>query len=203
MVKTVVVLTGGIASGKTFVSDYLSSLNAYIIDTDIIARALLSQDKHRYSHIALKEVRNCFGDSIFSDGILDRKKLRNIIFNDVAAKKQLENIMHPLILKTVQEDLLVDRGLYSVVSVPLLHETSPYLAMADAVLVIEVDPDTQLQRVMMRDHIDEKLALSIILSQVSNQERRKLANTIIINTNESHTRNILKQLDKQYSLAQF
>ncbi|MGL4675209.1 MAG: dephospho-CoA kinase [Wohlfahrtiimonas sp.] len=203
MIKTVVVLTGGIASGKTFVSDYLSTLNAYVIDTDVIARALLSQDKHRYSHIALKEVHNYFGDSIFIDGILDRKKLRDIIFNDVAAKKQLENIMHPLILKTVQEDLLVGHGLYSVVSVPLLHENSPYLAMADAVLVIEVAPDIQLQRVMMRDHIDEKLALSIISSQVGNQERRKLANTIIINTNESHTRNILKQLDKQYSLAQF
>lgn len=198
-----IVLTGGIASGKTFVSDYLASLNAHIIDTDVIARALLMPNHHKYSETALKAVHDCFGGQIFDDGILNRKKLREIIFSNRDAKKQLENIMHPLILKAVQEDLLVDHGLYNVISVPLLHEGSPYLTLADQVLVIEVNPDVQLQRVMTRDRIDEQLAKSIIASQVSNQERRNLANTIIINTNELHTRNILKQLDKQYSLAPF
>ena len=201
--KNNIVLTGGIASGKTFVSDYLASLNAHVLDTDVIARALLMPNHHKYSEIALKAVHDCFGDQIFDDGVLNRKKLREIIFSNRDAKKQLENIMHPLILKAVQEDLLVDHGLYNVISVPLLHEGSPYLTLADQVLVIEVNPDMQLQRVMARDRIDEQLAKSIIASQVGNQERRNLANTIIINTNELHTRNILKQLDKQYSLAPF
>ena len=201
--KNNIVLTGGIASGKTFVSDYLASLNANVIDTDVVARALLMPNHHKYSEIALKAVHDCFGDPIFDDGILNRQKLREIIFSNNDAKAQLENIMHPLILKTVQEDLLVNHGLYNVISVPLLHEGSPYLILADQVLVIEVNPDVQLQRVMARDRIDEQLAKSIIASQVSNQERRNLANTIIINTNELHTRNILKQLDKQYSLAPF
>ena len=198
-----IVLTGGIASGKTFVSDYLASLNANVIDTDVIARTLLAPNQHRYSEIALKKVHDCFGGQIFDNGILNRKKLRDLIFSDDVAKKQLENIMHPLILKTVQEDLLIDRGLYNVISVPLLRKGSPYLSLANQVLVIEVDSEVQLQRVMVRDHIDEQLAKSIIASQANNQERRDLANTIIINTNESHTRNILKQLDKQYSLAPF
>ena len=201
--KNNIVLTGGIASGKTFVSDYLASLSANIIDTDVIARALLAPNQHRYSEIALKAVYDCFGDQVFDDGVLNRKQLRELIFSDDAAKKQLENIMHPLILKAVQEDLLQNNGLYNVISVPLLHKNSPYLSLANEVLVIEVDPEVQLQRVMDRDHIDEHLAKSIIASQVSNQERRNLANTIIINTNELHTRNILKQLDKQYSLAPF
>lgn len=201
--KNNIVLTGGIASGKTFVSDYLASLNANVIDTDVIARALLASNQHRYSEIALKEVHDCFGNQIFDNGILNRKQLRELIFSDNAAKKQLENIMHPLILKAVQEDLLLNNGLYNVISVPLLYKNSPYLLLANKVLVIEVDPEVQLQRVMDRDHIDEHLAKSIIASQVSNQERRNLANTIIINTNELHTRNILKQLDKQYSLAPF
>lgn len=201
--KNNIVLTGGIASGKTFVSDYLASLHANIIDTDVIARALLMPNQHKYSNIALKTVFDCFGDQIFDDGVLNRKRLREIIFSNSNAKTQLEKIMHPLIFKAVQEDLLVDHGLYNVISVPLLNENSPYLSLADQVLVIEVNPDVQLQRVMTRDHIDESLAKSIIASQVSNQERRNLANTIIINMNESHTRNILKQLDKQYSLASF
>lgn len=201
--KNNIVLTGGIASGKTFASDYLASLNANVIDTDVVARALLAPNQHRYSEIALKEVHDCFGNQIFDNGILNRKQLRELIFSDDAAKKQLENIMHPLILKAVQEDLLLNHGLYNVISVPLLHKNSPYLSLANKVLVIEVDPEVQLQRVMERDHIDEQLAKSIIASQVCNQERRNLANTIIINTNELHTRNILKQLDKQYSLAPF
>ncbi len=201
--KNNIVLTGGIASGKTFVSDYLATLNANVVDTDVIARSLLMPNQHRYSDIALNSVHDCFGDLVFDDGVLNRKKLREIIFSNSDAKKQLESIMHPLILKVVQEDLLVDHGLYNVISVPLLHENSPYLLLANQVLVIEVDPDVQLQRVMDRDQIDEQLAKSIIASQVSNQERRNLANTIIVNTNELHTRNILKQLDKQYSLAPF
>ncbi len=201
--KNNIVLTGGIASGKTFVSDYLATLNAHVIDTDVIARALLVPNQHRYSSIALKAVYDYFGDQIFDRDALDRKKLREIIFNNSDAKKHLESIMHPLILKAVKEDLLIDSGLYNIVSVPLLYEQSPYLELADQVLVIEVTPDVQLQRVMMRDNIDEQLAKIIIASQISNQERRNLANTIIINTNELHTRNILKQLDKQYSLAPF
>lgn len=201
--KKNILLTGGIASGKTFISDYLSTLNANVIDTDVIARALLSRDQHRYSDVALKQVADCFGDTVMQNDILDRQKLRALIFSDPAAKKQLENIMHPLIFKVAQEDLQYDQGLYNVVSVPLLHANSPYLALADEVLVAEVDPSIQLQRVMIRDHIDEALAKSIIASQVSNQERRNLADRIIINTNELHTRNILKQLDKQYSLPLF
>lgn len=201
--KKIIVLTGGIASGKTFVSDYLSGLGAHVIDTDVIARELLVYDQHRYSHNALQAVADYFGSAVFDEGVLNRKKLRAIIFNDDVAKKALENIMHPLIFKIVQEDLLQDQGLYHVISVPLLHEQSPYLALANEVLVVEVDPILQLSRVMARDGIDEPLAKKIITSQVDNQTRRNLANTIIINTNAEHTRNILKQLDKQYSLALF
>ncbi|GAA5094308.1 dephospho-CoA kinase [Wohlfahrtiimonas larvae] len=201
--KNNIVLTGGIASGKTFVSDYLATLNAFVIDTDVIARSLLVLDQHRYSDIALKSVYECFGDEVFNDGAVDRKKLRNIIFSNSDARKQLENIMHPLIFKSVQEDLQKDCGLYNVISVPLLRFNSPYLSLAHKVLVVEVDQNIQLQRLMLRDNIDKQLAMRIIESQASNQERRNLANTIIINTNVLHTRNILKQLDKQYSLALF
>lgn len=203
MMKQNILLTGGIASGKTFVSDYLATLNANIVDTDVIARSLLMPNQHKYSEIALKEVHNYFGNQVFDDSSLNRKKLRELIFSDDIAKKQLENIMHPLILKAVQEDLAIDQGLYNVISVPLLRENSPYLALANHVLVIEVEHNVQLQRVMHRDQIDEALAKRIMAAQASNQERRNLANTIIINTNEWHTRNILKQLDKQYSLPLF
>ncbi|OYQ87883.1 dephospho-CoA kinase [Wohlfahrtiimonas chitiniclastica] len=201
MDRQIIVLTGGIASGKTLASNYLGTLNAHVIDTDVIARQLLQKDGNPYSQTALTAVKAAFGDEIFKAGVIDRVQLRALIFSDPVHKTTLENIMHPLIHQRVQDLLGTGEGSYDLVVVPLLHEGSPYVALADQILVIEVDEETQLERVMARDHIDETLAKRIIDSQPSNQARRALANTIILNTNAEYTQKVLKQLDKQYSLA--
>ena len=201
MDRQIIVLTGGIASGKTLASNYLCTLNAHVIDTDVIARQLLQKDGNPYSQTALTAVKAAFGDGIFKEGVIDRVQLRALIFSDPVHKTTLENIMHPLIHQRVQDLLGTGDGSYDLVVVPLLHEGSPYVALADQILVIEVDEEIQLERVMARDHIDETLAKRIIDSQPSNQARRALANTIILNTNAEYTQKVLKQLDKQYSLA--
>lgn len=201
MDRQIIVLTGGIASGKTLASNYLGTLNAHVIDTDVIARQLLQKDGNPYSETALRAVKAAFGDEIFKAGVIDRVQLRALIFSDPVHKTTLENIMHPLIHQRVQDLLGTGDGSYDLVVVPLLHEGSPYVALADQILVIEVDEEIQLERVMARDHIDETLAKRIIDSQPSNQARRALANTIILNTNAEYTQKVLKQLDKQYSLA--
>ncbi|KZS23056.1 dephospho-CoA kinase [Wohlfahrtiimonas chitiniclastica] len=201
MDRQIIVLTGGIASGKTLASNYLGTLNAHVIDTDVIARQLLQKDGNPYSQTALTAVKAAFGDEIFKAGVIDRVQLRALIFSDPVHKTTLENIMHPLIHQRVQDLLGTGDGSYDLVVVPLLHEGSPYVALADQILVIEVDEEIQLERVMARDHIDETLAKRIIDSQPSNQVRRALANTIILNTNAEYTQKVLKQLDKQYSLA--
>lgn len=201
MDRQIIVLTGGIASGKTLASNYLGTLNAHVIDTDVIARQLLQKDGNPYSETALRAVKAAFGDEIFKEGMIDRVQLRALIFSDPVHKTTLENIMHPLIHQRVQDLLGTGDGSYDLVVVPLLHEGSPYVALADQILVIEVDEEIQLERVMARDHIDETLAKRIIDSQPSNQARRALANTIILNTNAEYTQKVLKQLDKQYSLA--
>lgn len=196
-----VLLTGGIASGKTFASNYLASLNAHIIDTDIIARSLLTINGHAQSSSILQKLEGYFGGLIFDEGLLNRKKLRSLIFNDTNAKVFLEQLMHPVIFNEVCNRLQRSHDQYNVVVIPLLSKDSKYLELKDFVLVIEVNPKVQLERLMQRDNISCDLALNILDSQVSNQERRELANTIIINTNPVHTQNILKQLDKKYSLA--
>ncbi|WP_018122681.1 dephospho-CoA kinase [Wohlfahrtiimonas chitiniclastica] len=201
MDRQIIVLTGGIASGKTLASNYLGTLNAHVIDTDVIARQLLQKDGNSYSQTALTAVKAAFGDGIFKEGVIDRVQLRALIFSDPVHKTTLENIMHPLIHQRVQDLLGTGDGSYDLVVVPLLHAGSPYVALADQILVIEVDEEIQLERVMARDHIDETLAKRIIDSQPSNQARRALANTIILNTNAEYTQKVLKQLDKQYSLA--
>lgn len=196
-----ILLTGGIASGKTFASNYLASLNAHIIDTDLISRSLLTINGHAKSSSILQKLKDYFGELIFDAGVLNRKKLRSLIFNDANAKVFLEQLMHPVIFNEVYEGLQQDHNQYNVVVIPLLSKDSKYLELKDSVLVIEVDPQVQLERLMQRDNISRDLALNILASQVSNQERRELADTIIVNTNPVHTQNILKQLDKKYSLA--
>lgn len=201
--KQNVVLTGGIASGKTLMSDALGKMSANVIDTDVIARLLLEENGSALSNEAVMKVKEVFGGSVLTNNSIDRKKLRSLIFNDDLAKHQLESILHPLIFKEVQRQMMSQVGKYNLIVVPLLDKNSPYVKLADKILVAEVSPAVQLERVMARDCIDEALALKIIASQASNGERRSLADTIIINTNGYHTRNVLKQLDKQYSLASF
>ncbi len=196
--RQTIVLTGGIASGKTSVSDYLASKGANIIDTDIIARELTDPESE-LSAEPLGEIRKQFGDAYFlPNGAMDRKKVRNLVFNDPQAKKSLENILHQRIFQQVLQQLRDENHQpYDVVVVPLLHAQSPYLALADRVLVVEVPYELQLQRLMSRDKIDRNLADKIIQSQISRLERRQLGDDILINERQSF---IEKQLDKLHQL---
>ncbi|MDM1545441.1 dephospho-CoA kinase [Ignatzschineria indica] len=187
-------LTGGIASGKTFVSDYLASKGAIIIDTDQISRQL-TQSSNARGRAALAEIRDTFGDQLFTaKGELDRPKMRELIFNDEKAKQQLEAILHGRIRSAVEE--LINQShhaSYIVVVVPVIDQNSPYLELCDDVLVIEVPYQLQLQRLMARDSIDKDLAEKIINAQISRLDRRKLGNHIIINENNQF---VERQLDK-------
>ena len=192
-------LTGGIASGKTFVSDYLALKGAVVIDTDQISREMTQDDNARGS-AALAEIREAFGDQLFTlEGQLDRSKMRELIFNDLAAKKRLENILHGRIRATVEE--MIEQNYtapYIVVAVPIIYKNSPYLALCDEVLVVEIPYQLQLQRLMARDSIKRDLAEKIIESQISRLERRKLGNYILINENSTFVKRQLDKLHQRY-----
>lgn len=195
-----VLLTGGIASGKTFVSDYLQKKGAVIIDTDVISRAMTSRN-NQAGIAALSEIKECFGEELFTkEGDLDRAKMRELIFNDLDAKKELERILHGRIHIEVNEQISnITKNRYGIVVVPVIHAESPYLTLCDEVLVIEVPYELQLQRLISRDNIDEDMAKKIISSQISRMDRRKLGDYIIVSQNKEFVERQLDKLHEFYS----
>ena len=154
-------LTGGIASGKTRISDLFSQLQIPIIDTDIISREILEPDQPGYL-----EIRNHFGkDILHSDSHIDRLKLRQLIFNDSAEKYWLESILHPIIFELTQHKISqYCQACYVIVVVPLLFETN-FSTLVDRVLVVDCEAEIQLERLLLRDKIDSNLAQKMLDQQ--------------------------------------
>lgn len=181
----VVILTGGIASGKTAVSERFSALGVPIIDTDVIARELVQPGQ-----AALKAIVRQFGNDILDiEGQLDRRKLRKRIFSEPECKKQLESILHPAIRNTVEIRVAEVNQAYCILVVPLLIESGSY-QWADRVLVVDVDEQTQLSRVMGRDKVSRKQAQSILDAQTTRESRLAIADDVIENLGS------LQQLDE-------
>ena len=170
-------LTGGIASGKTTISNLFVELGVLVIDTDVISRKLLAPGEQAY-----RQVCDHFGKQIlFDNGEIDRATLRNIIFSNPQQKSWLETMLHPLIFQRSHDAIVENsRASYVLVVVPLLFETN-FQSLVDRILVVDCPADQQIQRLMKRDDIDDKLAHSMLAQQLSNKERLKRAHDIINN----------------------
>lgn len=172
----VVVLTGGIAAGKSAVSEAFARLGAAVVDTDVIARELVQPGQP-----LLTEIVAAFGPGILDPGgQLDRKRMRELIFTDPDSKQKLEAILHPAIGEAVQQRLSTLDADYCILVVPLLAESGSY-RWANRVLVVDVDEETQISRVMARDRISRAQAQAILGAQASRQQRLALANDVIGN----------------------
>jgi dephospho-CoA kinase len=184
----VVGLTGGIGSGKSTVAKLFAEHNVPIIDADLIARELVEPGQP-----ALEEIVDTFGPGVLSrDGTLDRRKLRARVFEDAEQRKQLEAILHPRIRHGMMERLEAVDAPYAIMVIPLLIDTG-YWNMIDRILVIDVDEEDQLQRVMQRDGVTREQAQSIVDTQVSREDRLAAADDII--ENRSDITALRKQID--------
>lgn len=187
-------LTGGIASGKTRISNLFSQLKTPIIDTDIISREILEPSQPGYLAIL-----NHFGNSIIlDDEKIDRRKLRQIVFNDRTEKQWLESVLHPIIFKRAQQ--LIGRhnkSNFVIVVIPLLFETN-FNQLVDRVLVVDCDVNTQIERLLLRDKIDAALAQKMIDQQWSNQNRINHADDIICNNNGDDLDDQVMALHQKY-----
>jgi len=178
----VVILTGGIASGKTAVSSRFERLGVPVIDTDIIAREVVQPGRR-----ALAAIVNEFGKEVLDNkGELDRGRMRDLIFSDPVSKEKLEEILHPAIGQEVRLRIDAIQGGYCILVVPLLAESGRYKG-SDRVLVVDVDAQTQLQRLITRDRISSDLASNMIKAQASRQERLDLADDVIENAGNLET----------------
>jgi dephospho-CoA kinase len=190
-----VVLTGGIASGKTAVSDGFRHLGVPVIDTDVIARQLVEPGQP-----ALALIADIFGPGILdSTGGLDRKKMREAIFSDHEKKAQLEQVLHPLIGEEVVKRLEQLSAPYCILVVPLYAESGSY-RWVDRVLLVDVSEEQQIRRVMRRDDISQEQAEAILDAQASRAERAALADDVIDNSGTlDELEGKIESLHKKYS----
>ena len=169
-------LTGGIASGKSTVCDLFSQLSVEIIDADKISHDITKKDG-----LAFEEILDHFGKKILGlDGELDRQQLRSIIFNDVAEKKALENIIHPKVLNEINNNISDSTAPYLIIAVPLMIETGMNKLM-DRVLLIDCSIETQIRRLIKRDNCTKQQAQSIIENQANLKSKRAICYDVIVN----------------------
>ncbi len=186
-------LTGGIGCGKSTVARLFTQLNAPVIDADDIAHQLVAVGQP-----ALMLIQQAFGvDSLNADGSLNRDRIRNLVFVDPRQKQKLEAIIHPLVYQNIEAQLALLNAPYCILSIPLLFETN----MADfvhRVLVVDCPVETQIERVVARDHLTVERVQSIIDSQVSRAFRTTRANDIIDNTKTDTE--LAKHVEKLHNL---
>ena len=170
-------LTGGIASGKTTISNLFAGLGVPIIDTDVISRNLLIPGEQAYHQVCAH-----FGSEILqANSEIDRAALRKIIFSNPRQKSWLETMLHPLIFQRSHDAIIENsRAKYVLVVVPLLFETN-FQSLVDRILVVNCPADQQIKRLIERDNIDETLAHSMLEQQLSNAERLQRAHDVINN----------------------
>ena len=170
-------LTGGIGSGKTSATKFFTAEGVAVIDTDAIA--------HKFTEphgIAIPSIQKSFGnDFITVDGELDRKRMRNLIFSDVDSKKQLEEILHPLIQTEVMSRIEIVSAPYIIIVVPLLLETGSYSEVVTRILVIDCNEEYQITRTVSRGELNEQEVRAIMATQISRRKRLNQANDVIVN----------------------
>ncbi|WP_018717305.1 dephospho-CoA kinase [Arhodomonas aquaeolei] len=172
----VVGLTGGIASGKSTVARLFARRGADVIDTDAVAREVV-----RPGSDGLTAVVDAFGkDVLTQDHCLDRRALRALIFDDEAARRRLESILHPRIEAAVRERIAASPGPYIVLVVPLLVE-SGWHEWVDRVAVVDVEEAHQIERLAERDDHTHEQARAALAAQTSRAHRLAHADDVIDN----------------------
>ncbi|BBG83282.1 dephospho-CoA kinase [Aeromonas hydrophila] len=174
----VVAITGGIGSGKTTVANQFAELGIEVVDADVIAREVVEPGTPALAAIAAH-----FGSEVITpDGQLDRRQLRERVFTDPQAKGWLNALLHPLIRTEMQRQCAAARSPYCLLVVPLLVENR-LTALANRVLVIDVDEATQIERTCRRDGVSREQAQAILTAQASRAERLAAADDVLDNQN--------------------
>lgn len=169
-------VTGGIGCGKSAVTDYLSGKGIVIADADQAAKVIVEPGQP-----ALKTIVNHFGSQILlDDGTLNRRALRDIIFNDPEQRRWLEQLTHPLIIERLRQELAAAQSPYVILVAPLLLEAN-LKGIVDRVLVIDIDPEQQIARTMARDGVSRTQVENILQAQASRAQRLSIADDIIDN----------------------
>jgi dephospho-CoA kinase len=175
-------LTGGVGCGKSAVATAFSRRGVPVIDADEIARALTAPGQP-----TLQQIADCLGaEFIRPDGHLDRAALRERVFTDPAARMTLERLLHPLVRIAIERQLSNVMAPYGIVVIPLLIEAD-MRDLVQRVLVVDCEPEQQIERVMRRDGSTMTQARAIVAAQIGRQERLAEADDVLVNTQRLET----------------
>lgn len=170
-------LTGGIATGKTYVARRLERAGIALIDADWLARRALDRGTP-----ALEAVRTRFGEGVMAaDGMLDRARLADIVFRDAAARRELEAMVHPGVMQSIVDFFARTCGPgvpLAVADVPLLYEAGVEHTF-DRVIVVACSRETQIERVMARDNVTRDAAERRVAAQLPIDEKVRRAHYVI------------------------
>lgn len=179
--SVIVGLTGGIASGKSTISKMIQELDFPIVDADIVAREVVEIGEEAY----VKLIESFGEEVLMEDRTLNRQALGSIIFHDEAKRLLLNSIMHPAISMRIEQlkNKFVSEGSKAVfLDIPLLLESEDKYG-TDKILVVSVNQDTQLERLMKRNNLSEREAQARINAQMLISDKVKLADEVIDNSN--------------------
>ena len=169
-------LTGGIGSGKTVVSDRFRELGVPVIDTDVIARELVTPGSE-----ALNEIIKTFGDRILTrEGKLDRKHLGKLVFADTREREKLEAILHPKILELALSRVEELDAPYCILVVPLLVETE-FIEFVDKILLVDAPDNNRIKWIKGRSGLSETDIQNIMDAQTNREERLAAVDWVIDN----------------------
>ena len=192
-------VTGGVASGKSEVTRRFEALGVVVADADVAARAAVEPGS-----AGLVAVVDAFGASMLApDGSLDRAAMRQHVFGNEAARRELESIIHPLVRAQLRRECEAAAGPYALAAIPLLTEGGgraayPWLRR---ILVVDVPKDVQRSRLMLRDDIDVDLAGRMIAAQASRELRLAIADDVIVNDGGlEELQEHVAQLDRRYRM---
>lgn len=176
-------LTGGIACGKSTVSEMFAAIGAHIVDADKIAREVVLPGKP-----ALVKIVEAFGDECLNfDGTLNRKYLGSIVFQDEAARRKLESITHPAIRQEMLRQMAyweeTDPEGMTIADIPLLYESGwdKFYKFSD-IIVVYVPRSVQLERLRKRDGLSEEEAMLRLNAQMPIEKKRDMADVVIDNS---------------------
>lgn len=187
-------LTGGVASGKSAVSAILRDLGAVVIDADQLAREVVARGT-----TGLAEVVAEFGEEVLTpDGDLDRPAVARIVFSDEAARRRLEQIIHPRVFEEVARlEAEAPAGAVVVHDIPLLAESGRADSF-DAVLVVDVDPETQVARAVRDRGWTEEETRARIATQATREQRLAVATHVI--DNSGSLEDLRRRVEEVYAL---
>ena len=189
--KMIIGITGSIGTGKSTVSNYLISKGYSVVDADKISKGAYNVGSNGY-----KAILEVFGVEILnSNGEVDRKKIKKIVFDNSNMLQRLNMAIHPIIINEIEKEIEILLESQNVVflDAPLLIETELHKKV-DKIIVVACDKNEQINRIIKRDKITADMAISIINSQMSIDEKLKFADYVVYNN--STIENLYSQVDE-------